>query len=91
MSFEKAAAEIKASASTGIKMTDDELLQIYSLYKQGTIGDNNTPKPGMFKLTDKAKWEAWSKLTGKSKEDAQKEYVELARTLLQKYGLPANF
>jgi diazepam-binding inhibitor (GABA receptor modulating acyl-CoA-binding protein) len=56
MSFEKAAAEIKASANSNIKMSDDELLQIYSLYKQGTVGDNTTDKPGMLDFKGKAKW-----------------------------------
>ena len=41
-------------------MTDDELKQIYALYKQGTIGDNTTEKPGMLDLKAKAKWEAWN-------------------------------
>ena len=67
MSFEAAAKAIKDSAGSGIKMTDDELLQIYSLYKQGTAGDNTTDKPGMLDFKGKAKWEAWAKLKGKSK------------------------
>jgi len=71
MSFQTAAAEIKASAGSGIKMTDDELLQIYSLYKQGTEGDNTTKEPGFLELKNKAKWAAWNKLKGKSKEAAQ--------------------
>jgi acyl-CoA-binding protein len=29
-------------------MTNDEKLQIYGLYKQGVLGDNNTGKPGIF-------------------------------------------
>jgi acyl-CoA-binding protein len=68
-------------------MTDDELLQIYSLFKQGTVGNNNTEKPGMLDFKGKAKWEAWNKLKGKSKEQAQTEYIELARTLLAKYNV----
>jgi diazepam-binding inhibitor (GABA receptor modulating acyl-CoA-binding protein) len=68
-------------------MTDDELLQIYSLFKQGTVGDNNTEKPGMLDFKGKAKWEAWNKLKEKSKEQAQTEYIELARTLLAKYNV----
>lgn len=91
MSFDTAAKAIKDSANQNVKMSDDELLQIYALYKQGTTGDNNTDKPGMLDLKGKAKWEAWNKLKGKSKETAQKEYVELARNLLTKYKLPANF
>ena len=87
MSFDKAAAAIKASANENIKMTDDELLQVYSLYKQGTVGDNNTNKPGMLDFKGKAKWEAWGKQKGKSQADAQAEYVALAKTLLEKYNL----
>lgn len=85
--FNKAAANIKKSADSNIKMTDDELLQIYSLFKQGSVGDVNTDRPGMLDFKGKAKWDAWEKLKGKSKDDAQKEYVALAKTLLNKYGL----
>lgn len=53
-------------------MSDDELLHIYSLYKQGTTGDNTTDRPGMLDLKGKAKWDAWTKLKGKSKDAAQK-------------------
>ena len=41
----------------------------------------------MFDFVGKAKWEAWNSVKGKSKDDAQKEYVALAKTMLQKYGL----
>lgn len=84
--FELAAAAIKKSADRNIKMSDDELLLVYSLYKQGTVGDNNTNKPGMLDFKGKAKWEAWNKCKGKSQADAQNEYRELAKTLLNKYG-----
>ena len=64
--FEQAAAAIKQSASHNIKMSDDELLQIYSLFKQGSVGDNTTAKPGMLDFKGKAKWEAWNGQKGKS-------------------------
>ena len=67
-------------------MTDDEMKQVYGLYKQGTVGDCNTEKPGMMDLKGKAKWEAWKSYEGKSKEDAQNEYVAIAKALLAKYG-----
>lgn len=86
--FDNAAGAIKKSADHKVKMTDDELLQVYSLFKQGTNGDNTTDKPGMLDFKGKAKWEAWSKQKGKPKETAQAEYVALAKTLLNKYGLP---
>ncbi len=69
-------------------MTDQELLQIYSLFKQGTVGDVNTDRPGFLDLKGKAKWDAWAGVKGKSKEAAQAEYVSLAKALLAKYNLP---
>lgn len=66
MSFQQAADAIKASGSSNIKMTDDELLQIYGLYKQGSIGDVNTARPGFLDPKGKAKWDAWEKNKGKS-------------------------
>ena len=68
--FEKAAQQIRDSAQLAptIAMNDDEHAQIYALYKQGTVGDNNAEKPGMLDFQGKSKWEAWNKLKGKSKE-----------------------
>lgn len=64
---------------------DDELLLLYALYKQGTIGNNITDQPGMFDFKAKAKWNSWSKHRGKSKITARKEYITLVNTLLDKY------
>ncbi len=85
--FEKAAEAIRNSGkdTSGGKATDDELKQLYALFKQGTVGDNETAKPGMLDFKGKAKWEAWNSVKGKSKEDAQKEYIEFAKNILIKY------
>lgn len=82
---------MKASKDKGAKLTNDELLLIYGLFKQGTVGDVNTDKPGIFSPTERAKWDAWNSQKGKSKEQAQNEYVEAARGLLNKYGIGAGF
>ncbi len=63
-------------------LSDEEKLEIYSLFKQGSIGDVNTPKPGMFALKDKAKWNAWESKKGMSQDEAKKQYVELAKKYL---------
>uniref|UniRef100_A0A670I6E0 Acyl-CoA-binding protein n=1 Tax=Podarcis muralis TaxID=64176 RepID=A0A670I6E0_PODMU len=60
-SFEKAAEEIKKLKT---QPTDQEMLDIYSCYKQATAGDIN------------AKWDAWNSLKGMSKEDAMKSYIK---------------
>jgi diazepam-binding inhibitor (GABA receptor modulator, acyl-CoA-binding protein) len=53
------------------------LLQIYALYKQGSVGDNEEKKPGFTDMVGRAKWDAWAKLKGTSNEDAMQQYVDL--------------
>ncbi|KAK9378754.1 acyl-CoA-binding protein 2 [Kockiozyma suomiensis] len=83
-------AEFQAAADAVQKLpkkpTDDELLSLYGLFKQATVGDNDTPKPSVFDLKGKYKWNAWDKLKGTSTEDAEKEYIELAESLIAKYS-----
>ena len=45
--FKKAAEEVNNLAA---KPSNEELLDIYSLYKQATVGDVNTSRPGMMDL-----------------------------------------
>lgn len=63
---------------------DDALLKLYGLYKQATVGDNNTDKPGMFDLKGKYKWQAWKDLEGTSQEDAEQQYIAFATELIEK-------
>lgn len=44
--------------------SDADRLALYGLYKQVTVGDNNTAKPGIFDLKAKAKWSAWNDRKG---------------------------
>lgn len=77
--FEKAVKESKELSS---KPSNEVLLQLYSLYKQGTEGDINTEPPANpFDFVNKAKYQAWSDLKGKTKEDAMQEYVNLVEKL----------
>ena len=80
--FEKAAEEIKTLTQ---RPTNEELLDLYGLYKQATVGDCNTERPGMFDMKGKAKWDKWNELKGMSQEEARRKYVELANGLLAKY------
>lgn len=69
------------------KPNDDELLKLYGLYKQATVGDVNTDRPGIFALKDRYKWDAWKANEGLSKEEAEQKYIELVDELIAKYGL----
>ncbi len=61
--------------------SNDSLLKIYALYKQSTAGDVSGPKPGGFDFKGKAKYEAWEKLKGTSKEQAMEDYTALIDSL----------
>lgn len=67
------------------KPSDDEMLKVYGLFKQGTVGDCNTAQPGLLDLKGKAKWNAWNGMKGKSQDDAKAEYVSLVSDLQTKY------
>ena len=77
--FEQAAAESKNLSQ---KPSNDTLLQLYSLYKQGSLGDVSTEPPSNpFDFVAKAKYEAWAALKGKSKEMAMQDYIDLIAKL----------
>jgi acyl-CoA-binding protein len=68
------------------KPTNDELLELYALFKQGTVGDASGKRPGAFDFKARAKYDAWSKVAGKASAQAQTEYVALVGRLKQKYA-----
>jgi len=77
--FEQAVSESK---SLPVKPSNDSLLQLYSLYKQATEGDNKSEAPANpFDFVAKAKYEAWMQQSGKTGEQAMKEYVSLVNKL----------
>uniref|UniRef100_A0A914Y350 ACB domain-containing protein n=1 Tax=Panagrolaimus superbus TaxID=310955 RepID=A0A914Y350_9BILA len=84
MSFEEAADKVKKLKQSP---NNDELLELYALYKQGTVGDNTTPKPGMLDMKGKAKWNAWDGKKGTAQDKAKELYVAKVDALVGKYGL----
>jgi len=77
--FEKAIADSKSLSE---KPGNEILLQLYSLYKQSTEGDVSGEAPSNpFDFVNKAKYEAWSSLKGKTSTEAMQEYVDLVNKL----------
>ncbi|KAJ2926862.1 hypothetical protein H1R20_g10254, partial [Candolleomyces eurysporus] len=75
--FKKAAEIIQSLPKDGaIKPSMDDQLHFYKYFKQATVGDVNTARPGLLDFTGKAKWDAWESVKGTSKEDAWKAYVD---------------
>ncbi|WP_434381827.1 acyl-CoA-binding protein [Melittangium boletus] len=79
--FTKAQTDVKTlSASPG----NDTLLELYALYKQGSQGDVTGERPGVLKVKDRAKFDAWTKKKGLGKTEAMQKYVDLVNRLLKK-------
>ena len=80
--FEAAKKKVEESVEEMKKLSNDKQLEVYSLFKQATVGDVNTERPGIFDAKGKAKWDAWKGREGMSKEDAEKAYAELITEIL---------
>ncbi|XP_016380154.1 acyl-CoA-binding domain-containing protein 7-like [Sinocyclocheilus rhinocerous] len=82
--FEQYAEDVKKVKT---RPTDEELLDLYGLYKQAIVGDIHIEKPGITELKGKAKWEAWNSRKGMSNEDAMNADISLAKEAIEKYGM----
>jgi acyl-CoA-binding protein len=74
------AAQAK-SKTLSEKPSNDVLLKLYSLFKQGAVGDVNVERPGGFDFVGAAKFDAWEALKGQSKEEAQQAYIDYVESL----------
>ena len=68
-------AQARIKPVTGL--SNDVMLEMYALYKQGTVGDVSGARPGMLDLKGRAKYDAWTKQKGKSKDAAMEAYIAL--------------
>ena len=62
--------------------SNQELLQLYALYKQGSEGNCAGKRPGIFDIKGRAKFDAWALKKGVEAQTAQTEYVSLVNRLL---------
>jgi acyl-CoA-binding protein len=65
---------------------NDELLEMYALFKQGTEGDVTGDRPGGFDFKAIAKYDAWASKKGSSKDKAMTDYVQLVEKLKKEYS-----
>ena len=78
--FEQAQKDVKTLTK---RPSNEELLTLYSLFKQATDGDVKGARPGMLDMVGRAKYDAWVKLKGIKAEDAMKKYAEKVAALLK--------
>ncbi|MDY6964530.1 MAG: acyl-CoA-binding protein [Halobacteriota archaeon] len=81
----EAAVEFVRTAKGDYKPSQDLQLEMYALFKQATEGDIHGKKPGFTDVVGKAKYSAWERLKGMSREEAMKRYVDHASEVKEKY------
>ncbi|CAL1687744.1 unnamed protein product [Lasius platythorax] len=81
--FNNAATAVKELAA---QPEDEDLLELYALFKQSTIGDCNTDRPGMLDFKGKAKWDAWNGKKSMGQETAKEQYIAKVEALIASIG-----
>ncbi|KAI0047298.1 ACBP-domain-containing protein [Auriscalpium vulgare] len=85
--FIRAVEIIQSLPKTGPIQTDyEEKLAMYSLYKQATVGNVMTPRPGIWDMLGRAKWDAWAKHKDLDRYEAKWLYVDALLKVLGKYS-----
>ena len=74
-------AATAAAKQTRKKPDNVTLLKLYSYYKQATDGDVKGDRPGGFDFVGGAKFDAWSKLAGMTRDEAMTNYVKQVEKL----------
>ncbi len=76
--FETAVQEVQQLPK---RPDNDTLLKIYALFKQATEGDVTGKRPGLTDFKGRAKYDAWTKIKGVTKEQAMQDYISLIESL----------
>ena len=79
--FADAQARVKTLSASPPPVT---LLELYSLFKQATVGDVEGKRPGMLDIKGRAKWDAWAAKKGVARDKAMEGYIALVDSLVAK-------
>ncbi|KAI7864697.1 acyl CoA binding protein-domain-containing protein [Spinellus fusiger] len=66
-----------SASTTTLQPTKQEILELYALDKQLSYGNVHTPRPGLFDITGKSRWDAWKALENISSIEAKCRYVDI--------------
>jgi len=77
VSFDRAVAASKTLPA----QSPVSLLALYGLFKQASQGDVTGSRPGMLDMRGRAKFDAWAKVKGMSRQEAQKAYIAIVAQL----------
>lgn len=74
-------AAVDRSRQLTSRPSNEDLLNLYALFKQATDGEVSGERPGGFDFKAIAKFDAWASRKGMAKDQAMQEYVALVTRL----------
>lgn len=77
--FTQAQADVKTLTE---RPSNQDLLELYALYKQGSEGDVSGKRPGMMDIAGRAKFDAWTAKQGMSQDEAKQGYVDKVKSMM---------
>ncbi|KZT62148.1 ACBP-domain-containing protein [Calocera cornea HHB12733] len=85
--FDRAVEIVQGLSKTGpIQTGYEEKLAMYSLYKQATVGNVPSTRPGIWDVLGRAKWDAWARHRDMDEREAKRQYVDTLLRVLRKYS-----
>ncbi|KAD2805550.1 hypothetical protein E3N88_38927 [Mikania micrantha] len=75
-----------AADRSELKVSNKMRLELYGLYKIATEGACCVPQPSAIKITARAKWNAWHKMSAMSPEEAMQKYLEIVTELFPSWA-----
>lgn len=81
--FDEAVNTVR-TAEGDFEPSNEMKLEFYGLFKQASEGDVSGKRPGMLNIVGRAKYDAWAKLKGTSKDAAMQQYVDKVNSLKAK-------
>ncbi len=78
--FNQATVDVKTLTA---KPSNENLLKLYSNYKQATDGDVSGKRPGFTNIAGRAKYDSWASLKGQSADKSMENYIDLVQSLLK--------
>ncbi|PCH41324.1 ACBP-domain-containing protein [Wolfiporia cocos MD-104 SS10] len=85
--FDRAVEIVQSLPKNGpIQTGYEEKLTMYSLYKQATVGNVQSPRPSVWDMLGRAKWDAWAKHRDLDPYEAKWLYVDALLKVLRRYS-----
>lgn len=85
--FENAIVEVKKLPT---KPKQEDLLKLYGLYKQSTVGVCNIEKPWSVQIEASLKWNAWNDVSSLTTNQAMTTYIMLVNKLFRDNNIYKN-